>query len=472
MSSGATATPDPAATPATDKSAGAMPPQRGFFARLAIDVLGRWGARIGLAWIAILVLLAVFAPLLASSHPVLWRVDGETSSPLLRHLTATDVTLLIAFFAAAVLACLYRVPAPARIAAWVWLVAWTVPFASYGQVQRWMRGMGDDAVWPWVVVGMGVFALVALLVAVAIASRATPGFKAGIAVAALLVTVLLITFPINPPTTQVLSQYREAHAAGSVEWSIHTPIPFSPNDRQRDRLAMQEADPRLLPPDRQHLMGTTDEGADLASRMIHASRIALSIGLIATGIAVVIGVIVGGLMGYFSGWVDLIGMRLVEVFSAIPVIFLLIMIVAFYGRSLYLMMVVIGLTGWVGYAIFIRAEFLKLRSMDYVQAARAVGVPLWSILFRHMLPNGITPVLVLASFGIASAIITESTLSFLGLGLVEEPSWGQMLNQARAAGSHWGLVIFPGLAIFLTVFAYNLVGEAMRDALDPRTQRR
>ena len=204
--------------------------------------------------------------------------------------------------------------------------------------------------------------------------------------------------------------------------------------------------------------------------MLHACRIALSIGLIATGIAVAIGIVVGGLMGYFSGLVDLLGMRLVEVFSAIPVIFLLIMIVAFYGRSLYLMMVILGLTGWVGYAIYIRAEFLKLRGMDYVQAARALGLPLRSILFRHMLPNGITPVLVLASFGIASMILTESTLSFLGLGLVEEPSWGQMLNQARSAGNQWGLVVFPGAAIFLTVFAYNLVGEALRDALDPRTQ--
>jgi peptide/nickel transport system permease protein len=164
-------------------------------------------------------------------------------------------------------------------------------------------------------------------------------------------------------------------------------------------------------------------------------------------------------------------MRLVEIFSAIPVIFLLIMIVAFYGRSLYLMTVILGLTGWVGYALYVRAEFLKIRSMDYVQAARAAGLPLRSILFRHMLPNGITPVLVLASFGIASMILTESTLSFLGLGLVEDPSWGQMLNEARSAGKQWGLVIFPGLAIFLTVLSYNLIGEALRDAIDPYVNR-
>jgi peptide/nickel transport system permease protein len=145
------------------------------------------------------------------------------------------------------------------------------------------------------------------------------------------------------------------------------------------------------------------------------------------------------------------------------------MIVAFYGRSLILMMVVIGLTGWVGYAYFIRAEFLKLRKMDYVMAARATGTPLYLILFKHMLPNGLAPILVSASFGIAGGIMIEATLSFIGLGLEEEPSWGLMLNQARQGGSFsWWMAIFPGAAIFLTVFAYNLIGEALRDVIDPR----
>jgi peptide/nickel transport system permease protein len=204
--------------------------------------------------------------------------------------------------------------------------------------------------------------------------------------------------------------------------------------------------------------------------MVHGSRIALYIGFISTGIAVILGIIIGGLLGYFAGWVDLIGLRLVEIFASIPVIMLLIMIVAFYGRSLILMMVVLGLTGWVGYAYFVRAEFLKLRKMDYVMAARASGTPLYLILFKHMLPNGVAPVLVGASFGIAGAIMTEATLSFLGLGLEPtESSWGQMLDQARQGGSFsWWLAIFPGMAIFLTVFAYNLIGEALRDVIDPR----
>jgi peptide/nickel transport system permease protein len=140
---------------------------------------------------------------------------------------------------------------------------------------------------------------------------------------------------------------------------------------------------------------------------------------------------------------------------------------------LYVIMVILGITGWVGYARFTRAEFLKLRQQDFVQAAIATGLPLRSVLFKHMLPNGVAPVLVEASFGIAGAILTEAGLSFLGLGLVDEPSWGQMLSEAiGSAGSFkWWMAVFPGTAIFLTVFAYNLVGEALRDAIDPHAKR-
>ena len=285
-------------------------------------------------------------------------------------------------------------------------------------------------------------------------------------VAVVAVTACVAFTLVRPPQVVVYSKYREAAASGRIESMIPAPIPFSPVDRLRDA----QEDVRFRSPSLgRHWMGTTAYGEDLASRMIHATRIALAVGFIATGIAVVIGVVVGGLMGYFSGWVDLIGMRVVEVFSAIPTIFLLIAFVAFYGRNLYLMMVIIGLTGWVGYALFVRAEFLKLRKMDYVQAARACGLPLRSILFRHILPNGLAPVLVNASFGVAAAILTESVLSFLGLGLVDEPSWGQMLSQAQVAGVfRWWIVLYPGLAIFLTVLAYNFIGEALRDAIDPR----
>jgi peptide/nickel transport system permease protein len=257
-----------------------------------------------------------------------------------------------------------------------------------------------------------------------------------------------------------------------VQSVLRAPIAFSPQDRLRDQF--DPARPHPWSPSRQHLLGTEAFGADILSRMIHASRVALAIGFISTGIALIIGVIVGGLMGYFSGIVDLLGMRLVEVFGAIPTIYLLLAFVAFFDRNLYLMMVIIGLTSWVGDARFVRAEFLKLRGQDFVQAAVASGLPLWRVLFRHLLPNAVAPLLVSASFGVASAILAETTLSFLGLGLVDEPSWGQLLNQAVTAGGggfHWWLAVYPGLAIFLTVFSYNLIGEALRDALDPRLKK-
>jgi peptide/nickel transport system permease protein len=178
-------------------------------------------------------------------------------------------------------------------------------------------------------------------------------------------------------------------------------------------------------------------------------------------------------MGFFVGYLDLIGMRLVEIFGSVPTLYLLLAFVAFFPRNLYLMMVIIGFTGWVDNARFVRAEFLRLRNQDFVHAARAAGLPLRSILFRHMLPNAMAPLLVSASFGIAQAILIEATLSYLGLGLVDDPSWGQLLNQAvsEAGVFSWWLATFPGLAIFLTVFSYNLIGEAVRDALDPKLKR-
>lgn len=379
------------------------PARRSYSAQMLREVYLKFGARIGLAWIGVLVLVAVFAPFLANSHPLLVSEGGTLHSPLLRALTATDVSLLVILAAVLVLNFL-RVAFRYKALAFT-LIALTSSLASY--------------------------------------------------------------FLISPPQLTIYEQYREAETAGRYDWIVRTPIAYSPKDYQRDAGETGLQAP-LSDPARPHLMGTDENGADVLSRMIHASRIALGIGFVATGIALVIGVFIGGLMGYFSGVVDMIGMRLVETFEAVPTLFLLLTFVAFFGANLYMMMVIIGLTGWTGYTRFVRAEFLKLRQQEFVQAAVACGLPLRSILFRHMLPNGIAPILVGASFGVASAILAEATLSFLGLGLVDDPSWGQMLNQAvQAATFNWWMAAFPGGAIFLTVFAYNLIGEAMRDAIDP-----
>jgi peptide/nickel transport system permease protein len=279
------------------------------------------------------------------------------------------------------------------------------------------------------------------------------------------VAVAVCCSTIHPPQIVVYETYRGDQQAGRIERAIYAPIPFSPDDHLRD-----QSDVRLNSPSGAHLMGTTSDAADLLSNMIYASRIALSIGFISTGIALVIGVVIGGLMGYYVGWIDLLGMRLVEIFDAIPTLLLLLCFVAIFTPNLYIMMAIIGATSWVGYSYFIRAEFLSLRQRDFVQAARAAGLPVRSILFRHMLPNGLAPLIVSASFGVASAILIESTLSFLGIGLVNEASWGNLLNQAVGEGGtfYWWIALYPGLAIFLTVFAYNLIGEALRDALDPK----
>jgi peptide/nickel transport system permease protein len=167
-------------------------------------------------------------------------------------------------------------------------------------------------------------------------------------------------------------------------------------------------------------------------------------------------------------------MRIVEVVMAIPVFFLIITIVAFFSRSLLNIMIIIGLTSWMQSARLIRAEFLKLRKQDFIQAAISLGLGLRSILFKHMLANGIAPVLVNAAFGISSAIFFEAALSFLGFGVSPAtPSWGQMLSSAvtTSGGFSWWLSLFPGLAIFLTVMAYNIIGQGLRDTLDPRLRK-
>ena len=287
-------------------------------------------------------------------------------------------------------------------------------------------------------------------------------FLLGIAIAAVFANLY-----VKPPVLVIYDDFRGS-AYQEVDWRIMPPIAYAPTDYLRD-FGSQGLEAPFTSVGHLHLMGTEENGADVFSRMIHACRISLSIGLIASGIALLIGIVVGGLMGYFSGLIDMLGMRLVEIFEDIPTLFLLLTFVAFFGRSLYMMMVIIGVTSWSGYARYVRTEFLKLRKQDYVQAAVAGGLPLSSILFRHMLPNGVAPLLVAVSFGVAGAILSEATLSFLGLGVVDSPSWGQMLDQAvKSSSFNWWMAVYPGGAIFLTVFAYNLIGEAFRDAIDPK----
>lgn len=218
-----------------------------------------------------------------------------------------------------------------------------------------------------------------------------------------------------------------------------------------------------------HWLGTDQIGRDVLSGMIHGTRIALAVGLISMGIAIIIGVFLGAIAGYFGGLADMLLQRLIEIMMTIPTFFLIITVVAFYpGGGIWLIMVIIGLTSWPGVARFTRAEFLKVRNMDYITAAEALGYSNLRTIFRHVLPNAIAPVFVISAFGIASAILTESALSFLGFGSASTVSWGSILSVARGATYAWWMAVFPGTAIFITVTVYNLLGEGLRDALDPR----
>ncbi len=231
-----------------------------------------------------------------------------------------------------------------------------------------------------------------------------------------------------------------------------------------------DLDAILLGPSPAHLFGTDEEGRDVLARILFGTRISLSVGFVAVGLYVMIGIFLGALAGYFGGWVDLVISRFMEVMMCFPTFFLILAVLAFIGPSLVNIMVVIGLTSWPGIARLVRGEFLKLRGQDFVLAGRVSGASAWRLIFRHILPNSLAPVLVSATFGVASAILVESSLSFLGFGVQPPtPTWGEILSQSRDfMDIAWWLALFPGLAIFLSITAYNLVGEGLRDAIDPR----
>ncbi len=249
----------------------------------------------------------------------------------------------------------------------------------------------------------------------------------------------------------------------TFETAIWPPIRFAPSNVD---LFNNSAPPSI---ETGHYLGTDAIGRDVLSGLIHGSRVSLSVGFIAAGIAIFIGVLLGSLAGYYGGKTDLVIMRFVEIMQLFPSFFLIITIVALYGSSIWYIMIAIGLTSWTGNTKLVRGEILKVRNMDYVQAAVSLGLSNSRIIFRHVLPNAIAPVLIAASFEIAGAILSEAGLSFLGFGVAAtKVTWGSVLSEARGATSSWWLAVFPGFMIFLTVVAYNLVGEGLRDALDPR----
>ncbi|ROH88286.1 ABC transporter permease [Pseudomethylobacillus aquaticus] len=227
----------------------------------------------------------------------------------------------------------------------------------------------------------------------------------------------------------------------------------------------------LLEPSAAHWMGTDGLGRDVFSRMLYGARISLLVGIVAVGIATGIGIVLGALSGYYRGWMDVVIMRLVDVMLSIPTFFLILAVIAFLTPSIWNIMIVIGLTSWMGVTRLVRAEFLSLREREFVMASQTLGAKDGRLIFLHLLPNSLTPVIVSSVLGVASAVLVESGLSFLGLGVqAPQASWGNILTDGKEYIQFaWWLSLFPGLAILITVLGYNLLGEGLRDALDPRT---
>ncbi|OIQ89563.1 putative D,D-dipeptide transport system permease protein DdpC [mine drainage metagenome] len=229
----------------------------------------------------------------------------------------------------------------------------------------------------------------------------------------------------------------------------------------------------LLAPSYNHWMGTDGLGRDVFSRMLYGARISLMVGFVAVGIATAIGIVLGAIAGFYRGWVDTVIMRTVDVMLSIPTFFLILAVIAFLTPSIWNIMIVIGLTSWMGVTRLVRAEFLSLRNREFVLAAQALGAKDARLIFTHLLPNSLTPIIVSSILGIASAVLVESGLSFLGLGVqAPQASWGNILTDGKEYIQFaWWLSLFPGLAILITVLGYNLLGDGLRDAYNPRTSR-
>ena len=304
--------------------------------------------------------------------------------------------------------------------------------------------------------------------------RRRPGGAAAVVLWPSLAAALLVL--LLAPARADLTDFRRGIAEKTIaaESITFAPVPFGINEN-----AVESKFEKPFTEGSKHLLGTDENGRDMLCRLLWGARVSLSVGFVAVGIYVFIGVVVGAVAGFFGGWIDILVSRVIEWVICFPVFILVLVIAAFLqGRTVWgmdppqlvVIMVILGITGWPGVARLVRAEFLRMVNQDFVQAARALGAGRRRLMFGHLLPNAMAPVLVAATFGVAGAILTESALSFLGLGItVPKPSWGGMLFAAHGyeQTSVW-IFLWPGLAIFMVITCYNLVGEALRDALDPR----
>jgi peptide/nickel transport system permease protein len=385
-----------------------------------------------LLMIGFLFLIAAWAPLIVNGKPFVWHKDGVTQYPLFQYLFAPSRTVSVDYF--------YNYFLVATLA---------VPLAFL--IRR--------------------FAMPSL------SARRT----------ALLGMVLAALPFIGSPDTWRFKP--SEFDVGILRRWRNDELPYPEMAKSLDKakgdyaiFALVAADPLtptpaiLKEPGDTGILGTDKDGRDVFARMVHGTRISMSVGFVAVLIEVVIGVFFGALAGYFRGWVDVAISRFIELVICFPSFFLILTILAFIdpeNRSIFHIMLIIGITGWTGVARLVRGEFLKLAEQDFVQSARALGCPHNRLMFRHILPNAMAPVLVSAAFGVAGAILTESGLAFLGFGAPPPtPTWGEMISQGKEhVDVAWWLIVFPGLSIFLTVTIYNLAGDGLRDAMDPKMRK-
>jgi peptide/nickel transport system permease protein len=281
--------------------------------------------------------------------------------------------------------------------------------------------------------------------------------------------------PLNKYAARTFNE-EEFHSP-ETKHGLYTPIPYGPTEQDlnviyREPLFRKEASQWNRVNDHfPHLLGTDNTGRDVLVQMIYGTRISMTVGFVAVGLYITIGVIVGAIAGYFGGIIDMLISRTIEIVLLFPSFFLILTLVAMpsIGPSIYTIMVVIGITSWPTIARLTRGEVLKQRAIDYTAAARALGSSHFRIIFRHILPNALSPALVAAPFGVAGAIITEAGLSLLGFGVrPPTPSWGTLLRLGNANYNYWWLIVVPSVAIFFTVTVFNLVGSGLRDAMDPK----
>jgi len=260
--------------------------------------------------------------------------------------------------------------------------------------------------------------------------------------------------------------WKDVADSPEMSWAVWPLIRWSPTQFDPSALKLRPGESG------DHLLGTDDQGRDVLSRLLHGTVVAMLVGVVAMSISTTIGITLGLAAGFFGGWVDLRLSRVTEIVMCFPTFFLIIAVIAFLEPSMVNIMMGLGCVGWTRIFRLVRGEVLKVRSLDYIAAARALGMSSPRVMFRHVLPNAISPVFVAIAFGVANAVLAETGLSFLGFGDASVPSWGETVMQGRFYVSQgmWHLTVFPGLAIFLTLTSFNLLGQGLRDAMDPKIQ--